>query len=146
TSPGYIGYDYPEVWPIERKPVLLAFSHSIRYGLDTPSGIAEWSSLVPGDGVVHLGEHKQPYTISMFHQLKCLDILRGELVRDREHSEGASELSRHCLNYMRQMIMCRGDTYLEPFIHPNHKDPIEMQNIYECKDWGVVYDEVKKNQ
>jgi hypothetical protein len=145
-SLGYIGNDYPESWPIARKPVLLAVSHSIHYELDTPSGVAEWSSLVPGDGIVHLGEHRRPYTVSMFHQLKCLDILRAELVRDRPESEVPSQLTTHCLNYAKQMILCHGDTYLEPFIHPNHKDPIDQNGIYECSDWGAVYDEVKKNQ
>jgi len=143
----YIGYDYPETWPIERGAVLMAFSHSIRYDLDSPDGAAEWSSIVPGDGLIHLGEHKQPYSISMFHQLKCLDIMREDLVRERgQDSEGPSELTRHCLNYLKQMVMCRGDIHLEAYLHPNHRDPIDMDGVYECQDWSAVNDEAKKNQ
>ncbi|PSR97578.1 hypothetical protein PHLCEN_2v4285 [Hermanssonia centrifuga] len=124
----------------------MAFSHSVRFELDSPDGIAEWAAIIPGDGLVHLGEQKEPYTISMMHQLRCLDILREELVRERDDSEGPSTLSRHCLNYMKQMVMCRGDIELEPFQYPNHKDPIDMEGIYECRDWSAVYTEVEKNQ
>ena len=87
----------------------------------------------------------QPYTVAMIHQLRCLDILRENIVRDVD-SEGPSELARHCLNYMKQSIMCRGDTHLEPMQYPNHHDPIDKEGIYECKDWGAVYHEVKRTQ
>lgn len=144
---GYLGYDYPDAWPIERPSVLMAFSHSVHFELDTPAGAAEWAATVPGDGMVYLGEEKRPYTISMLHQLRCLDILRAEIVRGHVGaSDEPSYLSRHCLNYIKQMVLCRGDTNLEPFQYPNHQDPIDMEGIYECRDWGAVYAEVQKNQ
>ncbi|KAI0089629.1 hypothetical protein BDY19DRAFT_889524 [Irpex rosettiformis] len=142
----YVGSDYPDSWAIERKPVLLANSHTVRYHIDTPAGIKEWDSVVPGDGIVHLGEHKQPFTVSVFHQLKCLALLREELVEGWKDPTGPSEMTRHCLNYVKQMIQCHGDTYLEPYAHPNHKDPVDFDHTYECKDWGAVYDAAKKNQ
>lgn len=125
----------------------MAFSHSGHFELDSPSGIAEWSAVVPGGGLIHLGEYKQPYMTSVMHQLRCLDILREELVRERiNESDEPSYLSRHCLNYIKQMILCRGDTNLEPFQYPNQNDPIDMEGIYECRDWGAVYREVERNQ
>lgn len=144
---GYIGHDYPHEWPIERPFVRLAGQHSSRFQLDTPDGAAEWRSIVPGDGLVHLGEDKQPYTISMMHQLRCLDIIREEMLVGRgEESTEPSALSRHCLNYIKQMVLCRGDIQLEPFQHPNHIDPINTDQVYECRDWTAVYDAVRKNQ
>ncbi|KAJ3574357.1 hypothetical protein NP233_g1828 [Leucocoprinus birnbaumii] len=125
----YTSSDHPHSWPIPlRKKVLLAFSNPKHYALDTPQGKLEWSSLVPSspsspNGIIHLGPSKEPFTISMMHQLKCLDIIR-----------------------METMVLCRGDLELESFQFASHKDPIDQHGVYECRDWGKVYEEVKKNQ
>ena len=142
---GYIGYDYPREWPIERPSVLLPFSHTIRFELDSPDGIAEWDANFPGNGVAYLGEHKQPFTVGLMHELRCLDILRQSVVRDA-NAGPPSEWARHCLNYMKQAIICRGDTHLESIQYPNHFDPVDREGIYECKDWSAVYHAVKQSQ
>ncbi|KAF8346124.1 hypothetical protein F5887DRAFT_962799 [Amanita rubescens] len=123
----YLGNDYPETWPLtEHRP-------------------REWAQLVPGgDGVVYLGEHKRPFSVSLFHQLRCLDILRNETVTPREGPP--SEFARHCLNYMKQMVLCRGDVHLESFNYASHLDPIDQSGDWECRDWGLVYKEAKRNQ
>lgn len=144
---GYVGNDYPEIWPIERKTILMTFDNPKHFRLDTDDGRAEWAAIAPGNGVVHLGPHRQPFTVSMMHQLKCLDIIREEMTKN--HTEGnasPSELVRHCLNYVRQMVMCHGDLELESFQYASHKDPIDWRGVYECKDWEAVYNEVKRNQ
>lgn len=144
---GYIGNDYPEVWPIERKPVLMTFDNPKHFRLDEADGIAEWAAIAPQNGVVHLGPHRQPYTVAMLHQLKCFDILREEMVRDRsENYAGPSALGRHCLNYIRQIVMCRGDLELESFQFASHKNPIDWHGIYECRNWEAIYSNVKRNQ
>lgn len=143
---GYVGDDYPEVWPIERKSVLMTFDNPKHFRLDTEDGAAEWGAIVPGNGVVHLGPRHQPYTISMMHQLKCLDIIRQEMVGGDDVDERLSALSRHCLNYVRQMVMCHGDIELESFQFGSHKNPIDWHGVYECKDWEAVHGEVQRNQ
>ncbi|PPR02734.1 hypothetical protein CVT26_009445 [Gymnopilus dilepis] len=168
---GYIGDDYPEVWPIERKSVLMTFDNPKHFRLDEAAGIAEWGIQAPENGVVHLGPYRQPYTVAMLHQLKCLDNIREEMVRNRR-VEGSNEtspsdtnesenyagpvpganrarqteLARHCLNYVRQMVMCHGDLELESFQFASHKNPIDWHGVYECKDWEAVYNAVKRNQ
>ena len=123
-----------------RPVVRQAAQHSTRYQIEDA---AEWSTVVPrGDGLVYLGEYRQPYTLGMVHQLRCLDVLRAELLRGDE----PSALTRHCLNYVKQMVLCRGDTHLEPYQHPNHIDPIVTDKVYECRDWSVVFNKVKENQ
>jgi len=142
----YLGDDYPERWPIDIPDTLMASDNSMRFQLDTPDGIAEWSSIVPGSGLVYLGPHWQPYTISLFHQLRCLDIIRDAMVRDHGNgTEGPTPLARHCLNYVKQMVLCRGDLQLEPFLAPSHIAPIDLYGTYECKDWGVVYEAAERN-
>lgn len=124
----------------------MAFDNPKRFRIDTADGKAEWESLVPnGSAVVHLGPYKQPFTVSMFHELRCLDIIREEILRDHTVS-GPTELGRHCLNYVRQMVTCRGDLHLESFQYASHRDPIDLRGIYECKDFEALYREVKKNR
>lgn len=142
-----MGSDYPEEWPVDRKTVLMQFDNPKRFRLDSEDGIAEWHALVPGDGLVYLGPHKQPYTIGMMHQLKCLDIIREEMVVERTNgSPPPTALGRHCLNYMRQILMCRGDLELESFQFASHHNPIDWRGVYECKDWEAVFNAVKENQ
>lgn len=128
----------------------MAFDNPKHYALDTTQGALEWSSLVPSspsspNGTVHLGPYKQPFTVSMMHQLKCLDVIRHETIRGGRDEDGMA-LARHCLNYLRQMVTCRADLELESFQFASHKNPIDMHGVYECKDWSRVYEEVKKNQ
>ncbi|KIJ94037.1 hypothetical protein K443DRAFT_131789 [Laccaria amethystina LaAM-08-1] len=99
-------------------------------------GILKWKAMIPGgDGIIHLGAHHQPYGISMFHQLRCLDIIRDETVRNRSNGDNISDIGRHCLNYIRQMVMCRGDLELKSFQFASHKNPVDLFGVYECKDW-----------
>ncbi|KIP04041.1 hypothetical protein PHLGIDRAFT_76611, partial [Phlebiopsis gigantea 11061_1 CR5-6] len=97
-------------------------------------------------GLVYLGAHRRPFTLAAVHQLRCLDVLRAELVRGLPADAEPSALARHCLNYVRQMVLCRGDTHLEPYQHPNHIDPIVTDKVYECRDWSVVFDKIRENQ
>ncbi|THH32298.1 hypothetical protein EUX98_g1891 [Antrodiella citrinella] len=152
-SPGadaysYVGVDYPETWPIDVPKVLLASDASHRYQMDTADGAAEWASLTPGNGTVFLGEERRPYTISMMHQLRCMNIIRESILEDRSVPETSqpSDLARHCLNYLKQMMLCRADTYMESFWYDNSDGPIDLWSMYECKDWGAVHEAVKKNQ
>jgi len=90
----------------------MTFEDSVHYQMDTEDGRAEWASLIPGSGLVYLGEQHHPFSISMFHQLRCLDILREDIVEGNSNTT----LRHHCLNYLRQMVMCRGDTELETIL------------------------------
>jgi hypothetical protein len=124
----------------------MAFEDSVHYQINTEDGRAEWASLAPGNGLVYLGEQPgRPFSISMFHQLRCLNILREDIVG----AESNAALSRHCLNYLRQMIMCRGDAQLENILLASKKtsQPFFVRpGSYVCNDWNFVLEEVKKNQ
>jgi len=52
---GYVGDDYPEVWPIERKTILMTFDNPKHFRLDTDDGRAEWAAIAPGNGGRSLG-------------------------------------------------------------------------------------------
>lgn len=145
---GYLGGDFPEVWDIERGPVLLQFDNPKHFRLDEADGVAEWKAIVPENGIVYLGPYRQPFGVAMFHQLRCLDILRADMVRPRNQSTGPrhSPYARHCLNYLRQMVLCHGDLELESFQFASRINPINWRGVYECMDWEAVYRKTRKNQ
>jgi hypothetical protein len=108
---------------------------------------AEWDSLFPHDGLVYLGDKRQPFTPSIFHQLRCLNFVRKAVVdlssRNVTEAIPPSDLTRHCISYLRQMVLCRGDPELDIVLgKPN---PNVAPGIYQCKDWSAVYRELEKN-
>ena len=129
------------LWNVERKEVVLEMDSWTRYTLR--SG-AQWAALFPDGGVIHLGPSHKPYTVSMMHQLRCLDVLRDQFtrpVRDRD-----VEPTRHCLNYLRQMVTCRGDLQFDPYQYAHKINAVHPHAIRRCKDWRVVYERVWGNQ
>ncbi|KAI9068925.1 hypothetical protein FKP32DRAFT_1560703 [Trametes sanguinea] len=129
------------IWDVERKPVAFQFDLGLHYGFNAS---AAWRALVPGDGLIHLGPHREPFTVSMLHQLRCLDVMREQLTKPRAARE--EQPARHCVNYIRQMILCRGDTQLDPYQYPSNNRPVDANPIRRCLDWRAVYDAVDENQ
>ena len=129
------------IWNVDRKEVALEFDSWTRYKLDSAE---QWTPLFPEGGIIHLGEPRIPYTVSMMHQLRCLDVVRDQLTRRK--GERDIEPTRHCLNYLRQMVLCRGDLQFDPIQYPHQVNALHPHAIRRCKDWGAVYDAVRKNQ
>ena len=111
------------------------------YGIAEPEADEEWNALTPNNGIIYLGLEKRSFSISMFHQLRCLDIIRKS-IRDRA-SKGPSELDNHCLNYLRQMILCSSATEVDLFSGLNGRIPIYSMRT--CNNWSAVYSEVQGN-
>lgn len=96
----------------ENTPVRIVFdTSSSRYQLNTSVGAQEWANLMPSGGhLIRLQESDatQTYSLALFHQLRCLDILREDYASGKP-----SPLRKHCLNYIRQSVLCIADTHLE---------------------------------
>lgn len=125
--------------------------NSIRYQVDSEDAAAEWAALAPAKGIIHLGEHRRPFSISMFHQLRCLDILRKDIVQVQKTNSKLSDpveaaLAQHCLNYVRQMLFCGVDTTLDIIAGTPPKTPAVYPDRFKCQDWDAVYDAVRRNQ
>jgi len=130
--------------------VALRVEDSEHYSIRTPEGgspehaaqiEAEWTSLFPsGHGFIYLGAHRREFTISMFHQLHCINNIRlalGPRPAPLYHVQ-------HCMNYLRQMILCASNTRLEPMSR-RLKEKSNVTGVdglgltHVCRDWGVVY-------
>jgi len=140
----YLGDDYPREWMSHIGPPVSAFitpSDVRHYGVAEPEADDEWNALTPNNGIIYLGAGKRPFSLSMFHQIRCLDIIRKS-IRDRT-SKGPSELDSHCLNYLRQMVLCSSGTEVDPVAGSNGNQPVYSMRT--CNDWSAVYSKVRDN-
>ncbi|KAI0187899.1 hypothetical protein EV127DRAFT_462591 [Xylaria flabelliformis] len=59
-----------------------------------------------------------PHGLAVYHQLHCLDAIRHGYWAARDGIEPGKKAEpghiRHCIDYLRQSIMCNADTNLEP--------------------------------
>ena len=143
------GSDHSQRWdipPLEN--VQITIENSVHFALDSPLGSLEWNSTLPsGGGFLYLGENLEQFSISTFHQLRCLDIVRQGLVKfrneGRRHTPDA--LVHHCMNYLRQMILCRSDLRLEHGRHLSRGIAVSDVTHSTCKDWGPVFKAAEDN-
>ncbi|KZP21062.1 hypothetical protein FIBSPDRAFT_954026 [Athelia psychrophila] len=154
-SYSYIGDDYPMAWPISQAKVGMQPEDTQRYTLNTPMGAQEWKALVPcsSDGTISLGPEGRRFTIAMFHQLQCLDIIREALVNPSLRPESTAgsdanardepshwELTTSCLNYLRQISLCHGNTHIESVRSDEPPKITDLhRSTYECNDWTTLY-------
>ncbi|VDC03520.1 unnamed protein product [Peniophora sp. CBMAI 1063] len=139
--------DYPEHLPLSnpKPPVALVMEESEHYGISHPDAREEWATTTAtGFGYVRLGPDRRAFALSMFHQLHCLRLLRAGL--DGDYRPQIQGHFRHCLNYLRQMILCQPDLTLEPHNVIDH-DPMMKgpTSVHVCSDWREVYDAVEDN-
>ncbi|PCH37446.1 hypothetical protein WOLCODRAFT_84396, partial [Wolfiporia cocos MD-104 SS10] len=150
----WVGDDYPNALPVDLgEPVALTLEDTHHYGIDTPDADAEWHSLVVvGDfGFVRLGPQKRFFGLSMFHQLHCLDVLRTGLAGKGHVASGATRSDdknhqQHCLNYLRQAILCSADATLEPEVGEGSRNVGKGLGVtHVCRDWRKLYDYAAEN-
>ncbi|RDB30380.1 hypothetical protein Hypma_007153 [Hypsizygus marmoreus] len=114
------------------------------YDLDSDQGGLEYAKLLPSGGhTVHIsesGEYINTYTVTLFHQLKCLGILREE-----HNFPGSEPLTHHCLTYLRQTILCRPNLRLESVRTPAGSASRGYDTV--CpRDWTRVYAAAEENR
>lgn len=165
TYVAWLGDDYPNAASIDfGDPVSLTIEDSRHYALNNPESEAEYFSIYPGEylGFVHLGPNKRFFGLSMYHQIHCLASLRKAILgithdhrKKRQDGMGTgmgmdeAEIghTHHCLNYLRQTILCSADVTLEPEVPEGSQDVGEGLGVtHVCRDWGKVYDYVKRNE
>ncbi|KAK7036793.1 hypothetical protein VNI00_011459 [Paramarasmius palmivorus] len=117
---------------------------TVRYGMEGPEADEEFAKLLPSTGhTVHIaspsGEARK-HTVTLFHQMKCLDIIRREY---GDTYPSTPELTQHCLTYLHQTILCQPYIALEVTrnVYATGKKSREVV----CRDWETVYREAERN-
>lgn len=125
------------------EPVWMRVDQTAHYRADTDEGGEEFAKLVPRGG--HTVQIKDAetgeshlYTVTLFHQLKCLEIVRNNYAAMRS----PSLLARHCMNYLRQSILCHPNMRIEPVVNNLGTAVRGYETV--CRDWTEVYEEVDR--
>ena len=154
----YEGRDHPPEMPLHIPEVGM----NIEWPDDELYGIYqddEWLSLFPrSNGWVALGPYDEMFVVSMFHQLHCIDALRygyatakaGVLVFPG-NGTGVEHHVNHCLTYLKEIILCRGDTTLEESqLMRNPEGRMEhgasgVDMVHRCRDWTTIREYMEEN-
>jgi hypothetical protein len=79
----------------------------------------------------------------MFHQLRCLNVLRVAFINGPDAHTG------HCLNFLRQAVLCASDITLDPLIVNPDGTMTSTDGVgatHMCRDWTQVWAYVMENQ
>lgn len=138
--PAFVNSDFPNAPLLDIQNVLIHVEDSVHYRLQEVEAKDEWNALgVIGFGSVTYGPSHRPFYLPMFHQLHCLMSLRKNIV-DGGSYERHKGHARHCLNYLREWILCQSDLTLETgdFMKRNFTWE-KLGATHVCKDWNDIY-------
>lgn len=152
----YTGLDFPSNWPLPPlDDIHMPREDSVHYTFDKPLGVAEWKAMLPsGDGLLRLGQSGEVFSIGLFHQLRCLDIVREAVVDVFAHPEKATmeedaqpPLVQHCMDFLREMVLCHADmtTLNVKVVHPGRGHVKDSDNTHQCKDFSALFAAAEEN-
>ena len=140
------GHDFPEHLPlpfeVERVPVTV--EESVHYPPLGASVDEEWLSIAsPSYGYIRLGPEDRTFVITMFHELHCLRMINRAFSKMVGANVGHI---KHCLNYIRQGILCDPDLTLEPGNFEERDFEVErVGGTHMCLNWDPLYEWVDEN-
>ncbi|KAI0787537.1 hypothetical protein C8Q74DRAFT_1366397 [Fomes fomentarius] len=146
SATAYRGHDFPEHLPLpfEIEMVPVTIEESVHYpAVGAPSN-QEWLSIAsPSIGYIRLGPEDRTFVISMFHELHCLRMINGAFSKMKGANVGHI---KHCLNYVRQGVLCNPDLTLEPGNFEERDFEVErLGGTHLCKNWNPIYEWVDNN-
>ena len=128
--------------PRDVDTVLVPVEESVHYAILGARADREWLSLAePSFGYVRLGPKDRVFVVTMFHELHCLRMLNRAFSKLPGATVGHI---KHCLNYIRQGILCQPDLTLEPGNFEDRDFSVErIGGTHTCRDWTELYDAVE---
>ena len=137
----YHGHDYPEISPLstpDLPQVSMTIEESVHYPLLGADSDDQWFSLTSESyGYVRLGPENRMFVISMFHELHCLRLLNLAFSKANVANKGHI---KHCLNYIRQGVLCTPDLTLEPGDFEQRDFEVDRSGTtHTCRNWRSVY-------
>lgn len=142
----YLGTDFPKTLvPLSEHPYdsYLRFDDTVYYA---PNASSEWDSTFPStDGFVRLGPDHHLYGISMFHQLHCLQQFSAAVAKRPTMQMQWDHIS-HCMNYVRQAVLCAANTRLEPLKESPEGLKVDGLGLdHKCRDWTRLWEAAEEN-
>ncbi|KAK5997739.1 Transacylase cctO-like protein [Cladobotryum mycophilum] len=95
---------------------------------------------------VPLNDEKGGYlaTLDVFHELHCLNVVREQVYREYypdKHSKAKQlEHADHCIDMLRQVLMCHGDIAVQTFgWRDDYRWPWPNFRVdHECRNWDAI--------
>ncbi|KAK3348677.1 hypothetical protein B0T25DRAFT_457724, partial [Lasiosphaeria hispida] len=113
--------------------------------------------LPPSEPIPNDTEQGEMYSLSVTHQLHCLAVLRDVIIKyekgDKSRFAGDGH-EYHCLDYIRQAIMCSGDTtldYADDRVIGQEGQVTRYgftgsNSTHQCRDWDFIRDFAEKHK
>ncbi|KAF4635929.1 hypothetical protein G7Y89_g2162 [Cudoniella acicularis] len=93
-----------------------------------------------------------PVALGVFHQLHCLNYIRILLFPQEGDGKGETDAQRahhknHCLDYLRQVVQCHGDTTpLSVYYEKTHSGyAFDHAVTHSCRNFDKIYDWAAEN-
>ncbi|KAJ7114042.1 hypothetical protein C8R44DRAFT_796149 [Mycena epipterygia] len=142
----HVGQDYPLQYPIgPLDTVTMTLHESVHFALNASDPVAadEWvlySSIPKGIGRTRLGPNQRVFVLTVSHQMHCLRRIHIALL-NREDALANYGHVHHCLNYLRQTLLCEAADTLErgDFMERDY----ELERISDtlvCRDWEKAFE------
>ncbi|OCH88786.1 hypothetical protein OBBRIDRAFT_844333 [Obba rivulosa] len=129
------GDDYPAYYPYNPHLVSLTPEDTVHYQINSTNARREWQTIFPpGGGFLRLGPNNRIFGFALFHQFHCLIRLREAI-----HEGASTPHVHHCLNYLRQTILCDANPTLEPVLPSAGERSVFSEVPHVCKDWTETY-------
>ncbi|TFY61632.1 hypothetical protein EVG20_g6978 [Dentipellis fragilis] len=136
--------------PLELPVVNYVIEDSSRFTSTAPQLAQAWSVSLKRQhwGYVYLGAQRRKFALAMFHQYHCVALFAHSLAR----RSGIDGHSNHCMNYVRQHVLCEADRTLE---EPDwgqvgagwygNGTTRKAGKERQCKDWSILWEIVRDN-
>ena len=85
-------------------------------------------------------------TLSVSALLPTLASLPRRARRRGGTAHAPAQPSRHCFNYLRQTLACRGDLQMDAYQYAHKVHALHPHAVRRCRDWRPVYEKVWENQ
>ncbi|KAH7419951.1 hypothetical protein BKA64DRAFT_699954 [Cadophora sp. MPI-SDFR-AT-0126] len=144
----------------------MKFDFPTEYEDTGPEGDKLWNDMMPiGSGFIRVPyprrfdmpqskaidndpDEGEIYSLSITHQLHCLAVIRHVIMkyekRDKSRFAGDGH-EYHCIDYIRQAIICAGDTTLDYAEVVTGADGVERRlgftganSTHQCRDWDAI--------
>lgn len=122
----------------------MRIEESVHYNARLPENTKEWEFLAPyGEGRYRTTDDQQFLFSTMIHQIHCVQMFANDVIQS---SEKHIPHVRHCLNFLREMALCRPDLTLEPgdFTKRNFTED-RHGAVHQCRDWQGIHDVLTRN-
>ena len=120
---------------------------SVQYRLvnDTSAHWLHLENIPLGHAFARLGNDHRLFGTTMFHQMHCLHAMSSALL-DHSHPIYHRYHFEHCLNYLRQTILCEAIGSIEEgdFMAKNY-DNSRVGDTMHCQDWSTLFDWLEGN-